>query len=195
MNYPLKLIVGLGNPGPEYFDTRHNAGFMVVDRLLAGPGRLCRREHRLRSVIFHFRYAGVNLLLAQPQTFMNVSGRAVAAIQRDFGLSPEQILVVYDCMDLPLGRLRVRQSGSSGGHKGMESISQALGTEAVPRLRIGIGRDVAGDSVDHVLSPWGENERKLLNRVLDHSAAAVRLAVRSGVVEAMNRYNGMSVED
>ncbi len=189
MENPLKMIVGLGNPGPEYVNTRHNAGFMALDLMLAKTGKLIKQEHRYDSRLFHVRYAGSSLLLVQPLTFMNVSGRAVARIQRVFEFQPEEILVVYDCMDLPLGKVRLRQAGSSGGHNGMESIIQALGTKLIPRLRIGIGRERGGDSVQHVLSQWEKDEMELLAKVLDNASDAALCAVRRGVEKTMNQYN------
>ncbi len=188
------MIVGLGNPGLEYADTRHNAGFMTVDRLVEKARRTESEEHRYASFFRVWRYAGRDLLLVKPQTFMNRSGLAVAKFQRVFELRPDEILVVYDCLDLPLGRLRLRHSGSSGGHRGMESIIQALGDSAIPRLRVGIGRARAGGSVEHVLSGYAEDELPALDRVLDLAVAAVLCAIRRGIVAAMNQYNGKLIE-
>lgn len=184
----MKLIVGLGNPGPEYQETRHNAGFMVVDALLA-RSREVKHEHRYGSNLFQFRYASGNLMAMQPLTFMNLSGQAVAKVSRVFDLSPSEIMVVYDCLDIPLGRLRMRHGGSSGGHRGMESVIHELGTSNIPRLRIGIGRADTGNTVDHVLSSWQEGERDMWERVLKQAVEAVLWAVRRGVGPAMNRYN------
>ncbi len=114
------MIVGLGNPGPEYTETRHNAGFMVVDGFLQQAASMVRRECRYGGITCQLRYAGRRLLTVQPQSFMNLSGDVVARVGRVYDLRPEEVLVVYDCMDLPLGRIRLRQAGSSGGHNGME---------------------------------------------------------------------------
>ncbi|NOY79519.1 MAG: aminoacyl-tRNA hydrolase [Kiritimatiellaeota bacterium] len=187
------LIVGLGNPGPEYEETRHNAGFMVVDAFLAqlarstsGPG-VTRFAGRLYAV----QFAGRRLNLLKPQTFVNESGRALAAARRGLGLVPAEILVVCDCMDLPVGRIRIRPGGGSGGHRGLESIIAALGTDRFPRLRVGIGRPRPGSEVvDYVLSRWAPAERSVIDRVVQAAAEALTVACRRGVEFAMNRFNG-----
>lgn len=190
----IKMVVGLGNPGPAYADTRHNAGFMAVEKLRSVAGETVKERHRYSSIVYHWRYAGASLVITEPLTFMNLSGPAVGKAARVYKLRPEEILMVYDCMDLPLGRLRLRQSGSSGGHKGMKSVISSLGTESIPRLRIGIGRESDGGAVEHVLSVWQEDERDMLEAVLEQAAGAVICAIRRGVVEAMNHYNSKSME-
>ncbi len=188
------LIAGLGNPGPEYEETRHNAGFMVVDALLGhlarsapGPG-VSRFAGRLYTV----RFAGRRLSLLKPLTYMNESGRALAAACRGLNLVPAEVMVVCDCMDLPVGRLRLRLGGSSGGHRGLESIIATLGTDRFPRLRIGIGRPPPGrEAIDYVLSRWASAERSVIDRVVQAAAEALALACRRGVEFAMNRFNGL----
>lgn len=184
------LIVGLGNPGGDYEDTRHNAGFAVVDELI---GRLCpaaEAAHAWNSRVSRVRHAGRRLVLMKPLTFMNVSGDAVAKAVRALDLLPEEIMIVCDCLDLPLGCLRLRQRGSSGGHRGLESVIQALGTNHFPRLRLGVGRP-PGDVIEYVLGAWLADELPIVRDVVERAAEAILFAVRRGVVSAMDRYNGM----
>lgn len=186
-----RLVVGLGNPGGRYAETRHNAGFLVVDRVLARCTRLSGPEPGGESECWTVRTpAGRQLWLQKPLTFMNRSGAAVAAAAQALGASPGDVLVVCDCLDLPLGRLRLRPGGSSGGHRGLESVLAALGTEAVPRLRIGIGRQDDVAVVAYVLAEWSPAEQRLAEPVLDAAADAVLSAVTDGVEATMNRFNG-----
>jgi PTH1 family peptidyl-tRNA hydrolase len=194
MKPPISLIVGLGNPGPKYEGTRHNAGFEVVDRL---AGDLTRRQPETRianGVLLSGCCGDRPVHLFKPLTFMNDSGTAVRAITTVLGLGPENMLVVYDCLDLPLGRLRLRGGGSSGGHRGVESIIRELETDKFPRLRVGIGRPESG-TIDHVLSPWTAAERPVAERVLETAAQAVQTALREGLEGAMNRYNGWTAAE
>jgi len=194
MGNKLKAVVGLGNPGPQYAGTKHNAGFMVVDQVVEKVSEIKTEAHRYESQFYQVRYASSDLLLVKPLTYMNLSGRATAKIARIFKLKPQEVLVVYDCMDLPLGRLRLRPSGSSGGHKGMESIIQAFESQEVPRLRVGIGRSEKSDSVEHVLSEYSGPENEIMAKVLNEAVKAVLLAVRGGVVKAMNKYNALRLD-
>ena len=184
------LVVGLGNPGRRYRATRHNAGFMLVDRLAglsgarfgpaAGQFRVCRIERKSGS-----------LILAKPQTYMNLSGIAVRSLLVHYDIDPAELLVVYDEVQLPLGRLRVRSSGSSGGQKGMESIIRMVGTNRIPRLRIGVGGDAAGgDLTDYLLSPFSEAERLVLDSVLDRAVLGVDTILTQGHLRAMDLVNG-----
>lgn len=185
-----KLIVGLGNPGPDYYHTRHNAGFMTVDRLAEISGPPIKEYKRYDSKLTEIRVGGRQIILAKPQTLMNLSGRAVRRARKSLRLEPEEIFIIYDCLDLPLGRLRLRLSGGSGGHKGMESIIQALGTNQIPRLRIGIGSaEQTANVVQHVLSAWEQNELPLVRETIDSAAEAVITALRRGVTAAMNKFN------
>ncbi len=184
------LIAGLGNPGSEYADTRHNIGFMVLDRLAGHlPKKNFEEVHGCSSRYLRGTYAGRPLFLQKPETFMNLSGEAIAALMRREELEPRELLVVYDDMDLELGRLRIRERGSCGGHNGIRSIIEHLGTESFPRLRVGIGHRKGGNGVDHVLSPFEADERAVLEKVLAAAAEALVLILRRGIKQAMNSYN------
>ncbi len=192
-----RLVVGLGNPGERYAGTRHNAGFLVVDRLLEKLRRAeAKPEHKYNCHIHTLRHAGRPLVLAKPLTFMNLSGEAVARLARGVEASPAEILVVADFLDLPLGRLRLRANGGAGGHRGVASVIAELGTDAFPRLWVGVGHPGArGEAVvDHVLSEWTPEERILASRALDAAAEAVLMAVRNGVAATMNRWNCWQAE-
>lgn len=186
---PIHVVLGLGNPGDEYENTRHNVGFAVLDRMLERGLRITERRHKFDGDIAVVRFAGRDVWLVKPQTYMNRSGKTAAAIVSHLGLNTAQILVVYDCMDIPLGRFRLRKTGSSGGQKGMESVLQSLGTRNVPRLRVGIGRDTDTGAVDHVLSRWSAAEQEILNEVLDAAVDAVLVSLRIGIERAMNEFN------
>jgi PTH1 family peptidyl-tRNA hydrolase len=189
----LKLIVGLGNPGREYARTRHNVGFEVVDALAKRHHvRIIRRMGR--ALIARARIAGQDVTLAKPQTFMNLSGQAVAHIARREKIEPSEILVIYDDMDLPLGRIRLRPDGSSGGHKGMRSIIERLGTTEFPRLRIGIG-SADRDAALHVLSRFRRGEREVARKAIRSAADAVEMILSEGIEPAMNLYNRRSDGD
>ena len=185
-----RLVVGLGNPGADYADSRHNVGFKVIERVLAGAGPGAREKPVAGGMMGGFEADGQRVWTLRPLTYMNRSGEVVAPIVAGLGLQPAEMLVVYDCLDLPLGRLRLRRAGSSGGHRGVESILQALTSAAVPRLRVGIGRPGQAEAVEYVLSPWCDAERALADAALAAAAEAVWLAVRAGVDVAMNRFNG-----
>jgi len=182
------LIVGLGNPGSEYAGTRHNAGFMVVERLLATPvfGRF-ERSHTADSALFSGRFRGRSLMLQMPLTYMNESGRAVGTLCRRHDIAPEQVLVVSDDLDLPLGQLRIRKGGSDGGHNGLKSIIAELQSSAFARLRVGIGRNT--QVIDYVLSPFTAEELPLWNETVEKAAKAVSDILKSGLARAMNIYN------
>jgi PTH1 family peptidyl-tRNA hydrolase len=178
-----RLIVGLGNPGPEYADTRHNVGFQCVDRLAERLGaRWSAREDALVAVADH-------LVLAKPQTFMNRSGPAVVELLDRLGLGPEQALVVYDDMDLPFATLRLRARGSAGTHNGMRSVLKALGTQDIARLRIGISQAGPGNAIDHVLSAFTPEEQPLIDAAVERAADAAVAWSNEGAAVAMNRYN------
>lgn len=184
-----RLVVGLGNPGPEYEGTRHNVGFLVVDRIAERFDRSAKTlEHR--ALVARFRIGPATLLVAKPQTFMNASGESVKAIARKHDIPAEQICVVYDDIDLPLGEVRLRPAGGTGGHKGMTSVVDCLKTDAFPRIRIGInGEGYHGDLVDYVLQPFRKTERKAVEEAVDRAADAAIFAVEEGWGAAMNRFN------
>lgn len=184
------LIVGLGNPGPEYAGTRHNAGFMVVDRLLAGfPAGRFEERHTASSSVWAGRFRGRALLLQKPLTFMNLSGQAVALLARRCEITPESILVISDDLDLPVGRLRLRNGGADGGHNGLKSIIAELGSASFRRLRIGIGRPKPGETVDYVLSKFEGEEERRFDASLAAAVEAVRAVLAGGMARAMNRFN------
>lgn len=186
---PLRLIVGLGNPGPAYERTRHNAGFMVVDRLSDQWGG--RFRHILRKSLTSTAGPGENrLILAKPQTYMNRSGEAVRELVEHYQVSPAELLAVYDEVALPLGKLRLRRGGSSGGHKGMKSIIACLGSQDFPRLRIGIAPpEPPRDLSAFVLQEFAKRERAEFEDALEAACQAVEAAIREGLEAAMARFN------
>ncbi len=187
------LIVGLGNPGAEYARTRHNAGFMVVD-LVAARGRgAWSGESRFKCQLARIDDRGRRLLVAKPDTYMNASGEALAALAGFYKVPHERVLVVVDDADLPLGEIRMRPSGSSGGHHGLESVEAHLGTREYARQRIGIGRDRPEERriTGHVLAPFRAGERPLLEKVLQTAAEQVECWLAGGIAQAMNRFNGL----
>lgn len=188
------LIAGLGNPGREYSETRHNIGFMVIDELLKVlPGSFDKND-KYNSIYWKGRFRGHTLLLQKPMTYMNLSGKAVAGLARNNDLTPAEVMLIYDDMDLPLGKLRIRKRGSSAGHNGVESVIECLNTSGFPRVRVGIGRKKRERHIDHVLSTFAEDEQSLLEKVIKASVDAVLLSLSRGVGEAMNRFNGMAIE-
>ena len=190
-----KLIVGLGNPGDKYRGTRHNAGFLAIDALMRKIKKVGAEEKRQRSLVYKAGFAGSTIYLAKPLTYMNLSGQAVSGLQQELRLSSEEILVIYDCLDIPLGKIRLRMGGGSGGHNGIGSVLAHLGTQDVPRLRIGIGRTEEADTVNYVLDEWSAEEKNLAEEVLDAAADSVLLAVKRGLEIAMNEYNKWQPSD
>ena len=186
----IRLVVGLGNPGREYADTRHNIGFRVVDEL-ARRWKMRFTKREANALVALSSPPGLHPMLAKPQTFMNLSGDAVRGLSRIYGYRPDQILVIYDELDLPFGRIRLRPGGSAGGHRGVRSIIEKLGTDAFPRLRIGIGRPT-GDTVRYVLEPFTREEEAELPRIIERAADAAECAIEHGLAVAMNRYNQAS---
>ena len=184
------VILGLGNPGPEYEGTRHNVGYEVIDRI-AERCRITLRPHsRTNSVAGKGRWRGHAFTVAKPQTWMNRSGESARSFQRHMRLSGREFLVVMDDLYLPVGTLRLRQSGSAGGHNGMQNIIDALEDEDIPRLRIGIGEEFKrGRQKDHVLSSFEQRECETINPTLDYARDAALTFIAEGIVPAMNRFN------
>ncbi len=183
------LVVGLGNPGGEYAGTRHNVGYEVVD-ILAERHHIPVRKRTLRSVLGDGTIEGQRVMLARPMTYMNLSGEAVGAITRMYRIPPEQVIVVVDDINLPLGALRLRLKGSSGGHNGLDSIEHHLHTRDYPRIRIGVGGARPGGMVDHVLGRFRREEREAIADALQRAADAVETVLWDGFEKAMNVYNG-----
>jgi peptidyl-tRNA hydrolase, PTH1 family len=186
-----RLIVGLGNPGPECADTRHNLGFHCVEKLAHDYGATWRdRKQDLHSLVAVIRPEDdVTVVLAKPLTFMNRSGVAVHALLSQLNLEPDQCLVIYDDMDLPFGALRLRERGSPGTHNGMRSVVASLETDAIPRLRIGISQASPGEATSHVLSEFAPEEREAVEALVARAAAAALAWALHGAGVAMNRYN------
>jgi peptidyl-tRNA hydrolase, PTH1 family len=183
------LILGLGNPGAEYVRHRHNVGFRVVEALARAHG-LAFSRNKGKAKIAEGRLKGQRVILAKPQTFMNLSGLAADRLSRAYGVPPERILVVYDDLDLPLGRLRLRPEGGAGGHKGIKSVIEHLHTPAFPRLRLGIGRPPGRmDPADYVLQPFSSDEQPLVSEMVEQAVAAVECWLDEGLVVAMERFN------
>jgi len=189
------MIAGLGNPGTAYANTPHNVGFDVVDELAKRLGAGWKNSSGFHAHVARTAYAGETLMLVKPQTFMNLSGTSVAPLLRYYGGAPEELTVVVDDADLPLGRLRIRASGGSGGHRGLASVIEALGTEAFPRIRLGVGREEQGGLTGHVLGKFDEKRRELVRTMVGAAADAVQCLTEKGLNEAMNRYNGWNAEE
>jgi len=186
----VKLIVGLGNPGIEYQFTPHNMGFLAVDRIAEQCGVRVNNRH-CRAQTARTRIAGHEVVLAKPETCMNLSGASVSELVREYEAKPEEDLVLlYDELDLPFGSLRVRPRGRSAGHNGVESVIGALGTQEITRIRMGVAPDYpVGDGARYVLSPFKKTQLEVVSEVLDQAAAAVQVILAEGVQAAMNRFN------
>ncbi len=190
----ISLVVGLGNPGREYEFSRHNAGFMATSCLPEClPGQF-EKVKGFSGIYWKGRTQGRTLYILQPMTYMNLSGKSVAALMRTMNIKAEEVLVVYDDSDLPLGRIRFRKNGSSGGHRGIDSLIAELGTQKFPRLRIGIGSEERRNQVDFVLGEFTATEKPLLAKVLDTVTEAIKLSLYRGVGAAMNEYNGLEIK-
>ena len=193
---PARLIVGLGNPGPEYARTRHNVGFLVLERLAKRQAVAWSDDAALEARVARVTLGGVPALLLAPQTYMNRSGRSVeAALERWSALDPSRdLVVIYDDLDLPTGRIRLRPSGGAGGHRGMGDIQTVLETRGIPRLRFGVGHPGQGGQavVDYVLSPFPEEEEALLDEAIERAADAVEGIAADGFEAAMGRFNARS---
>jgi PTH1 family peptidyl-tRNA hydrolase len=183
------LIAGLGNPGPEYAANRHNAGFMVADLLAERVGARFKRD-RSRAAVATGRLAGFPVTLARPLTFINLSGRPVAALRTFYKIPPERIVVVHDELDLPFGAIRLKQGGGDNGHNGLRSVTAALGTREYFRVRVGIGRPPGRmDPADFVLHDFSAAERKLVPEVLERAADATEALLQRGLAAAQNEFH------
>jgi PTH1 family peptidyl-tRNA hydrolase len=183
------LIAGLGNPGPEYAANRHNAGFMVADLLAERMGARFKRD-RSRAAVATGRLAGMPVTLAKPLTFMNLSGRPVAALRTFYKIPPERIVVIHDELDLPFGTIRLKQGGGDNGHNGLRSVTAALGTREYIRVRVGIGRPPGRmDPADFVLHDFSAAERKLVPEVTERAADATEALLQRGLAAAQNEFH------
>ena len=185
------MIVGLGNPGKEYDRTRHNVGFRVTE-LLAGELKTKIDRLKFKALMRQVTSQGQKLLLVQPQTYMNLSGAAVSALATYYKIKPERIIVIFDDISLPVGRIRVRRDGSAGGHNGMKSIIQSLGTDQFPRVKVGVGAKPHPDYdlADWVLSKFSSQEEKLLAPAVENAMEASLKIITDGVEKAASAYNG-----
>ena len=184
------LVAGLGNPGREYERSRHNVGFLVVDELARRRGGRVT-DRAAKSLTGKIHLGDRELVLAKPQTMMNLSGLAVKALRTKYGVPLERLLVVHDDLDLPYGRLRIRRGGSSAGNHGLDSVIASLGTKDFARVRVGIGRP-PGDGVDYVLSPFTEAERAQLSEIVRRAADGVEVTIQDGLERAMTDFNRAS---
>ena len=185
----MKIFVGLGNPTAEYAATKHNVGFMLADRLADKLGASTWRE-RFNALVAETFLDGEKILLVKPQTFMNLSGEAVAPLMNFYKLDASDLTVAHDDMDLPLGMIRLRPKGSGGGHRGVASIIQHIGSQNFPRVRIGVGRPPANWTVNHhVLSPFTAEDADKISAALDELVPAVICIFREGIDNAMNKFN------
>ncbi len=191
----LRAVVGLGNPGEVYARTRHNVGFLLVDRIRRDARVQKKRTLEGAVRVLAVQWADWDLYLVQPLTYMNLSGTGVRLAQARYGWRPDELLVVYDDVDLPLGRIRLRATGSAGGHKGMASVLAALGTERVPRLRLGIGVEPKpADVAAFVLAPFTADEWPVVEAMLDRAVEVVRRILAEGFEKAMNWANRPSAD-
>ena len=185
------MIIGLGNPGREHRSNRHNVGFMIIDNLSQKLGAKISRV-QLRSLVTSINLGEKRIILAKPQTFMNLSGSAVRSLVRYYKVPLEYVLIVHDDLDLPLGTIRIRPGGASAGHKGLGSIIDELHTETVPRLRVGIGRPPGRmDGADYVLEDFSSEEKKSISPVLERATEGIMTFISSGITAAMNQYNSV----
>jgi peptidyl-tRNA hydrolase, PTH1 family len=191
-----ELIVGLGNPEPKYDKTRHNIGFAAIDELAKVWQMPLKENKRFQGEFSEgVVQGGQKIRLLKPLTYMNRSGQSVRAVTDWYKVESRSVLVIYDDMDLPVGRLRMRLSGSAGGHNGMKSIIAHLGSQEFPRLRIGIGKsDGEKTTISHVLGKFAPEEAKAIEEILYISVKAVELSLKQGIEQSMNRYNGLSID-
>ena len=185
----MKLVVGLGNPGKQYEKTKHNIGFMVIDAIADSVPHTTWREEQ-RAEVCSITVDGEKVLLVKPQTFMNLSGESVGPLMRYYKIDPSDVYCIYDDMDLPIGKLRIRPNGSSGGHNGIKSLISHIGTENFPRFRVGIGRPLPQWTViDHVLAPFSEENQEKVQKGIKDTVKAVLGTLEVGIDKGMNQFN------
>ena len=183
------IIVGLGNPGRQYEETRHNTGFMVMDRL-AEKYKIEVKKQKCKALLGQGEIEGEKVLLVKPQTYMNLSGQAVAEVVNFYKEDLENLVIVFDDIDLPVGKLRIKERGSAGTHNGMKSIVSSLGTTEFKRVKVGIGKQMPGeDLANYVLGKFQKEERDLLADAMENAVGAIETMIREGVSAAMNRFN------
>ncbi len=183
------LIVGLGNPEIKYEGTRHNIGFQIVDEILKEMPKVKEVVHKFESFYWELNFRNKKYYFQKPLTYMNLSGKAVAKFAKKHNIEPKNILVIYDDLDLPLGQIRIRKQGGAGGHNGIKSLIEELGTEKFARLRFGIGRPDSNEQVDFVLSKFLDEEIEIVNETVKRSAEAMKFALISGIEATMNKFN------
>lgn len=182
------MVVGLGNPARKYEKTRHNAGFMVIDKFSSVSGiELCQRKHF--SVFGKGKVDSEMVFLVKPLTYVNLSGKAINSFMRYYSFDLQDLLVIYDDMNLSLGKIRIRSEGSAGGHKGVESIILALGSKKFPRIRIGIGRGDMGSDTEFVLGEFSPHEEPVIEEAIERGVTAIQIIIREGLSTAMSMFN------
>lgn len=189
----MKIIAGLGNPGAQYANTPHSIGFETVDAIAAESGAVWENKKAFKCLMAKCVFAGMPVLLVKPQTFMNLSGDSIAPAVKYHNAAPSDLLVVQDDIDLAAGRIRIRKGGSSGGHNGIKSVIERLGTQAFTRLKLGVGKDRA-DVVGHVLGKFSPEMRKIMDLEVAASVKAAAAILRNGPDQAMNEFNGWSAD-
>lgn len=189
----MKIIAGLGNPGAQYTNTPHSIGFETVDAIAAESGAVWENKKAFKCLMAKCGFAGMPVLLVKPQTFMNLSGDSIAPVVKYHNAAPSDLLVVQDDIDLAAGRIRIRKGGSSGGHNGIKSVIERLGTQAFTRLKLGVGKDRA-DVVGHVLGKFSPEMRRIMDLEVAASVKAAESVLRFGPDQAMNEFNGWSAD-
>ena len=187
----MKVVVGLGNPGAQYANTPHSVGFEVVDRIAEACGAVWEEKRQFKCLMAKANFAGQGVLLVKPQTFMNLSGDSVAPVVKYHNAMAADLLVIHDDIDIAVGKLRIRKSGSCGGHNGIRNIIERLGTQAFARIKIGVGKDRT-DVIGHVLGKFDPETRKVMDIVVAEAAKAAESVLRDGPDRAMNAYNGFN---
>lgn len=187
------LIAGLGNPGKKYEKTRHNMGFMTIDKL-AEKHKVSVDKSKFKALVGEFNLVGEKIILMKPQTYMNLSGEAIREAVNFYKLDLKNVLIIYDDLDIPVGALRIRTAGSPGTHNGMRSVVSNLGSQKFPRIRIGIGNDKQRDIIDFVIGKLSKDDEEILNDTIESASLAVECFIAEGIDKAMNKYNSGSAK-